>query len=161
MAVKWLKKTRRHIIFSFRNSENEKRFRETKAKVRRRRDSLPEYENSDIFTSRCHRNTAHSFAEVFPMRSLRALLWFFGLVFLTSGIADSHNGLIDGYGCHRDPKKGNYHCHQGPYAGKSFPSRDEFLRQLRNPKSNLPQPKNTPLPPEQPRPSDMEDRNRP
>jgi hypothetical protein len=101
------------------------------------------------------------FAEVFPMRSLRALLWFFGLLFLTSGVADSHNGLVDGYGCHRDPKKGNYHCHQGPYAGKSFPSRDEFLRQLRNPKSNLPQPKNTPLPPEQPRPSDMEDRNRP
>jgi hypothetical protein len=67
----------------------------------------------------------------------------FGLVFLTSGIADSHNGLVDGYGCHRDPKKGNYHCHQGPYAGKSFPSRDEFLRQLRNPKSNLPQPKYT------------------
>jgi len=107
------------------------------------------------------RNTALSFAEVLPMRSLRALLWFFGFLLLTSGIADSHNGLVDGYGCHRDPKKGNYHCHQGPYAGKSFPSRDEFLRQLRNPKSNLPQPKNTPLPPEQPRPFDMEDRNRP
>jgi hypothetical protein len=43
------------------------------------------------------------------MRPLRALLWlFFGLLFLTSGIADSHNGLVDGYGCHRDPKKGNY-----------------------------------------------------
>jgi hypothetical protein len=83
------------------------------------------------------------------MRFLPVLLWFFGLLFLTSGIADSHNGLVDGYGCHRDPKKENYHCHQGPYAGKSFPSRDEFLRQLRNPK--LPQPKNTPLPPEQPR----------
>src|SRR5438445_10776539 len=71
------------------------------------------------------------------MRPLRALLWlFFGLLFLTSGIADSHNGLVDGYGCHRDPKKGNYHCHQGPYAGKSFRSRDEVLCQLRNPKSN-------------------------
>ena len=95
------------------------------------------------------------------MPSLRALLLLFGLLFLTSGIADSHNGLVDGYGCHRDPKKGNYHCHQGPYAGKSFPSREEFLRQLRNPKSNLPQPKNTPIPPEQPQPSDMEDRTGP
>ena len=67
------------------------------------------------------------------MPSLRALLLLFGLLFLTSGIADSHNGLVDGYGCHRDPKKGNYHCHQGPYAGKSFPSREESLSPLRNP----------------------------
>jgi hypothetical protein len=102
-----------------------------------------------------------SFGRGSPMKSRVAMLSFFGLLFLTSGFADSHNGIVDGYGCHRDPKNGNYHCHQGPYAGKSFPSREEFLRQLRNPKSNLPQPKNTPLPPDQSRPSDMEDRNRP
>ena len=95
------------------------------------------------------------------MRSVRALLWSCGFLFLTSGIADSHSGIVDGYGCHRDPKKGNYHCHQGPYAGKSFPSRDEFLRQLRSPKSALPKPKDSPLPPDKLQPSDMEDRNRP
>jgi hypothetical protein len=95
------------------------------------------------------------------VKFLQAVLWLFGLWFVTSGIADGHSGIVDGYGCHRDPKKGNYHCHQGPYAGKSFPSREEFLRQLRNPKSNLPQPKNTPLSPEKPWPSGMEDRNRP
>jgi hypothetical protein len=95
------------------------------------------------------------------MESLLALLWFLGLVFLTPGIADSHGGLVDGYGCHRDPKQGNYHCHQGPYAGKSFRSREEFLRQLRRPQSNLPQPKNTPSPPDKLSPSDMEDRNQP
>jgi hypothetical protein len=97
----------------------------------------------------------------FLVKFRHAVLWLFGFLFVTSATADGHSGIVDGYGCHRDPKKGNYHCHQGPYAGKSFPSREEFLRQLRNPKSNLPQPKNTPLPPEKPWPSDMEDRNRP
>ena len=95
------------------------------------------------------------------MRSLCALSCLCGTLFLTLGIAHPHSGVVDGYGCHRDPKKGNYHCHQGPYAGKSFASRDEFLRQLRSPESNLPKPKNTPLPPEKPWPSDMGDRNRP
>ena len=61
------------------------------------------------------------------MTSLLVLLQFFGLLFLTPGIADAHGGLVDGYGCHSDPKQGNYHCHQGPYAGKSFPSRAEYL----------------------------------
>jgi hypothetical protein len=95
------------------------------------------------------------------MTSLLMLLRFFGFLFLTPGIADSHGGLVDGYGCHSDPKQGTYHCHQGPYAGKSFPSRAEYLRQLRNPKSNLPQPKNTPPPPDKPSSPDMEHRNRP
>src|SRR5882672_10727702 len=89
-----------------------------------------------------------SFGGGFPMKSLVAALSFFRLLFLTSGFADSHNGVVDGYGCHGGPNREGYHCHQGPYAGKSFRSRDEFLRQLRNPKSNLPQPKNTPIPPE-------------
>src|SRR5262249_33983602 len=84
------------------------------------------------------------------MQSLIVMLSFFGLLFLTWGFVDSHTGMVDGYGCHRGPKKEGYHCHQGPYAGRSFKSREEFLRQLRKPNSNLPQPKNDPLPPEKP-----------
>jgi hypothetical protein len=95
------------------------------------------------------------------MRSPVGFLWFLGFLFLIRGSADSHSGIVDGYGCHSGPKKEDYHCHQGPYAGRTFQSREEFLRQLRDPNSNLPQPKKTPLPPEKPRPPDMEDRNRP
>ena len=73
------------------------------------------------------------------MQSLIVTLSFFGLLFLTWGFVDSHTGMVDGYGCHRGPKKEGYHCHQGPYAGRSFKSREEFLRQLRKPESsNLP-----------------------
>ena len=74
------------------------------------------------------------------MQSLIVTLSFFELLFLTWGFVDSHTGMVDGYGCHRGPKKEGYHCHQGPYAGRSFKSREEFLRQLRKPNSNLPQP---------------------
>ena len=96
------------------------------------------------------------------MQSLIVTLSFFGLLFLTWGFVDSHTGMVDGYGCHRGPKKEGYHCHQGPYAGRSFKSREEFLRQLRKPESsNLPQPKAHPLPPENPLPPTMEDGNRP
>lgn len=102
-----------------------------------------------------------SIAEILSMRSLVGLLWFLGFLLLMPCSADSHSGIVDGYGCHRGPQKEGYHCHQGPYAGRSFRSREEFLRQLRKPNSNLPQPKNTPLPAEKPPPSDVEDRNRP
>lgn len=95
------------------------------------------------------------------MQSLVAVLSFFGLLLLTWGFVDSHGGLVDGYGCHQGPKKEGYHCHQGPYAGRSFKSREEFLRQLRKPNSNLPQPKTNPLPPEKPWPHGMEDHDRP
>jgi hypothetical protein len=95
------------------------------------------------------------------MQSRVALLSFFWLLFLFSDSAYSHNGIVDGYGCHRGTNRQGYHCHQGPFAGKSFESREEFLRQIRNPRSNLPQPKTTPPPPEKHLPQDMEDRNRP
>jgi hypothetical protein len=95
-----------------------------------------------------------------PMKSICTIASL-SLLLLTPGVAGSHGGLVDGYGCHSDPKQGNYHCHQGPYAGQSFPSRDVFLRQLRSPKSKLPQPKTDAPPPEKPTLDDLEDRNRP
>jgi hypothetical protein len=71
-----------------------------------------------------------------------ALLSCFGL----AGPGHAHTGLVDGYGCHRGPNKASYHCHQGQFAGRTFKSKEDFLRQLRggkaeplSPKSNPPQ----------------------
>lgn len=61
------------------------------------------------------------------------------------GIGHAHSGIVDGYGCHRGPDKASYQCHQGQFAGRTFKSKDEFLRELRrgtserlSPKSNQP-----------------------
>jgi hypothetical protein len=75
------------------------------------------------------------------------------LFLLAAGSAYSHSGIVDGYGCHRGPKGKDYHCHQGPFAGQSFKSRQEFLRKLRGSKSELPSPR-TPTPPTQNLPKD-------
>jgi hypothetical protein len=69
-----------------------------------------------------------------------ALGIFFGL----NGLGDAHSGIVDGYGCHRAPDKVSYHCHQGQFAGRTFKSKDEFLRQLRSGKAQQLSPKNNP-----------------
>jgi hypothetical protein len=61
-------------------------------------------------------------------------------------VAEPHTGLVDGYGCHRGPDKASYHCHQGQFAGKTFKSKEDFLRQLRGGKVESLSPKNNPLP---------------
>jgi hypothetical protein len=65
-----------------------------------------------------------------------------------SGIVGAHSGIVDGYGCHRGPDKVSYHCHQGPFAGRTFESKEQFLRELRGGKSEQLSPKNNPPPPE-------------
>jgi endonuclease YncB( thermonuclease family) len=40
--------------------------------------------------------------------------------------ATPHPGDLDAYGCHHDRQKGNYHCHQGQFTGKSFASQAEM-----------------------------------
>jgi hypothetical protein len=74
--------------------------------------------------------------------------FFFGLGISLglSTVGHSHSGIVDGYGCHRSQDKAGYHCHQGQFAGRTFKSKEEFLRQLRggkaeslSPKSNQPQ----------------------
>ena len=59
--------------------------------------------------------------------------------------ANAHSGIVDGYGCHRGHDKASYHCHQGQFAGRTFKSKEDFLRELRGgksprlaPKSNQP-----------------------
>ena len=39
----------------------------------------------------------------------------------------AHGGGIDRYGCHKDNKAGDYHCHRGPCAGKTFSSQEKML----------------------------------
>jgi hypothetical protein len=75
--------------------------------------------------------------------SLLTLGIFLGL----GSIGDSHSGIVDGYGCHRGSDKVSYHCHQGQFAGRTFKSKEDFLRDLRggksaqlSPKKNPPQP---------------------
>lgn len=40
-----------------------------------------------------------------------------------------HGGGLDKNGCHNDKKQGNYHCHRGPDAGKTFKSKAEYEKQ--------------------------------
>ena len=78
-------------------------------------------------------------------------LWFLsalGIFFGLSGIGDAHSGLVDGYGCHRGPDKVSYHCHQGQFAGRTFKSKEDFLRQLRGGKSERLSPKDNPSQPQ-------------
>jgi hypothetical protein len=66
-----------------------------------------------------------------------------------AGSGQAHSGLVDGYGCHRGPDKVTYHCHQGQFAGRTFKSKEDFLRELRGGKSEPFSPKaNPPVPPE-------------
>ena len=49
---------------------------------------------------------------------------------LTAATVHAHGGGLDGHGCHHDRKNGGYHCHQGPFAGQSFASKQEMLSTL-------------------------------
>ena len=74
----------------------------------------------------------------------RQFLLVLGISIWLSDVAGAHSGITDGYGCHRGPDKVSYHCHQGQFAGRTFKSKEEFLRQLRGGKSEQLSPKNNP-----------------
>ena len=40
----------------------------------------------------------------------------------------AHGGGLDKYGCHNNRKVGNYHCHRGQFAGRTFMSQAEMLK---------------------------------
>ena len=65
-----------------------------------------------------------------------------------SEVGSAHSGIVDGYGCHRGSDKVTYHCHQGQFAGRTFKSKEDFLRQLRGGKAEQLSPKNNPPRPE-------------
>jgi hypothetical protein len=64
--------------------------------------------------------------------------------------AHAHSGLVDGYGCHRGSDKVSYHCHEGEFVGQTFKSREEFLRRLRQGKSEQLSPRGNPAQPPPP-----------
>jgi hypothetical protein len=49
---------------------------------------------------------------------------------MVPAVSFAHGGGLDKYGCHHNRKAGGYHCHQGPFAGRSFSSQQEMLREL-------------------------------
>lgn len=51
------------------------------------------------------------------------------LFFILPLLAQAHSGGLDAYGCHHDRKAGTYHCHRGPFVGRSFSSRAAMLRE--------------------------------
>ena len=78
----------------------------------------------------------------------RLLLLALGIFFGLGSVGGAHSGMVDGYGCHRSPDKVSYHCHQGQFAGRTFKSKEDFLRELRGGKSEQLSPKNNPPQPE-------------
>jgi hypothetical protein len=78
----------------------------------------------------------------------RLILLALGIFFGLGGVGVAHSGIVDGYGCHRGPDKVTYHCHQGQFVGRTFKSKEDFLRQLRAGKSEQLAPKNNPPQPE-------------
>ena len=62
---------------------------------------------------------------------LRQSMLGVGIFFVLSGTGSAHRGLVDGYGCHVGADKVSYHCHQGEFAGRTFKSKEDFLRELR------------------------------
>ena len=77
-----------------------------------------------------------------PKRHYVRDVFFAVIVLAAANSASAHTGLLDGYGCHRGKDKTTYHCHEGPYAGRTFKSKEEFLRQLRGTNSEQLAPKN-------------------
>lgn len=57
---------------------------------------------------------------------------------LLPSLAEAHRGAFDFYGCHRNHKAGGYHCHKGPYQGRSWRSREEGRKEIRSGKKSPP-----------------------
>lgn len=51
-------------------------------------------------------------------------------VLLLPAGAGAHGDPLDAHGCHKNRGAGGYHCHKGPFAGRTFMSKDEMLKAL-------------------------------
>jgi hypothetical protein len=58
------------------------------------------------------------------------LILMMSVLLISAATARAHGGKVDSLGCHNDRKQGNYHCHSGPLAGKSFASKADALKAL-------------------------------
>jgi len=63
------------------------------------------------------------------MAAFRFALLLVGI--LASAFAIAHGGGLDRYGCHNNRKEGGYHCHHGQFAGQSFESKEQMLKQAK------------------------------
>jgi len=61
---------------------------------------------------------------------MKLALLFAWLFLSVASPAYPHGGGLDAYRCHNNRKAGGYHCHRGAFAGQSFQSKEEMLRQL-------------------------------
>ena len=52
---------------------------------------------------------------------------FFSLAFGHGALA--HGGGLDKFGCHHNKNLGGYHCHRGKFAGQSFSSKFEVIKE--------------------------------
>jgi hypothetical protein len=57
----------------------------------------------------------------------------------------AHGGGLDSYGCHNDRRAGEYHCHRGSLAGRTFRSQSEMLKALKSAPPEGPRPAARPL----------------
>ncbi len=67
------------------------------------------------------------------MRPYRVVLLPLVVSFLTVAaveFAHEHGGGLDSLGCHNDRKRGEYHCHRGELAGRTFASKVEAEKAL-------------------------------
>lgn len=62
-------------------------------------------------------------------KQFKSLLLILILLFCSEAYA--HGGGLDGYGCHNNRKVGNYHCHRGEFAGRTFASKSAMLKALK------------------------------
>lgn len=51
------------------------------------------------------------------------------IVLISPSLSVAHGGGLDSHGCHHDRKRGGYHCHRGAFAGRSFESQAEMLKE--------------------------------
>ena len=59
-------------------------------------------------------------------KSIVALLCLLLFIPLYAPSVYPHSGGLDRNGCHHDRNQGNYHCHKGPFAGKTFDSKQDL-----------------------------------
>jgi hypothetical protein len=59
-----------------------------------------------------------------------ALILAFALLVAMPAAVSAHGDPLDAHGCHKNRGAGGYHCHKGPFAGRTFMSKEEMLKEL-------------------------------
>ena len=70
------------------------------------------------------------------MTPIRLILPLLLALLIAGSDVSAHTGGVDDYGCHKNNKVDNYHCHHGDYKGREFYSRQAMLDQLEKDKQD-------------------------